>query len=116
MTAKAKWFVSSVLIAGVIVLAASAADWKSVGTTRFLVYLALTLLSATLKVRLPGIEGTISVSFLFLVAAAGQFNVLQCALIAAPAAVVQCLWRPKRKPAAVQVAFSAAVLILSVAA
>lgn len=116
MTSKAKAFITFVLLAGVVVLGLATRDWNTLQDVRFLLYLGLTIVAAALKVRLPRVEGTISVSFLFLVAATSQFNLLQGAVMAGLAAVTQCLWKPSRKPMAIQVAFSAAVLVLSLAA
>lgn len=116
MTSRAKTFITIVLLAGVVVLGLSTPEWKTVEDVRFLLYLGLTLLAATLKVRLPAVEGTISVSFLFLVAATTQFGLLQGVIMAGLAGATQCLWKPNRNAVPIQVAFSGAVLILSLAA
>jgi hypothetical protein len=111
----AKIYIAFVLLAAVAIAAVSLPSWQSNTTTQFVLCLVLTGLTATLKVRLPKMEGTISISFLLLLGAAEYFPLSEATVMAAAAAVVQCLWRPKHKPAFIQVAFSAAALVISVA-
>jgi hypothetical protein len=78
-------------------------------------YLLSSLVAAALKVKLPGLPNTMSAGFLLLLAAIVQLPEAEVAIIAVASAVVQCLWKPKRKPAGIQVAFSAATLVISAA-
>ena len=73
----------------------------------------LALLASTFKVRLPGLTGTISASFLFILIATAIFTFSETVLLAGSASIVQSLWKTKRTPKAVQVAFNAAVLSIS---
>lgn len=115
MTTKARLFIGSVLAAAGWVLTASLAGWRPADGMCFGVYLPVTLLLAAFKVRLPGVPGTISMSFLPLLVAIAQFAVAETVLMAGGAALVQCLWRPKHRPRLIQVLFSAGTLILSTA-
>ena len=80
---------------------------------KFLVLLLLTVVASTWKVRLPGLEGTISVNFVMLLAAAVELALPQAILVAAAGALVQCLWRPAKPPKMMPVVFSTAVLVIS---
>jgi len=82
----------------------------------YLVYCLVALLSSTLKVRLPGITGTISVNFLFVLIAIAVFTFSETVLLASAACIVQCLWRPKSRPRIVQVSFNVATLAISAGA
>jgi hypothetical protein len=115
MPTKAKLYISCVLTAGFGVLALSLPQLAAV-SPEFALFLALTAVAAALKVRLPQMQGTISVSFVFLLFAVTEYALAQVALIAVCAAVVQSYWRPRRRPTVVQVAFNAAALVLSAAA
>jgi len=77
------------------------------------VYCLLAWLSSTLKVRLPGITGTISVNFLFILIAIAVFTFSETVLLASVACIVQCLWRPRSRPRIVQVSFNVAALAIS---
>ena len=71
------------------------------------------LLTSTLKVRLPGITGTISMSFLFILIATAVFSFSETVLLAGTACIVQCFWKARRRPRIVQVSFNVAVLAIS---
>ncbi len=65
MCIKAKIFVAATTALGVMVLAIALGHWQSANLLRFSCYLLVAVLASSLKVRLPGIEGTMSVNFLF---------------------------------------------------
>jgi hypothetical protein len=113
MTTTSKVYISCILAAAIAVLVSCGPDWQLAGEPRFAIYLLLTVIAATLKVRLPRFDGTVSLSFLCLLVAVAQFQMIETVLMAIAAAVVQCLWRPKTKPRAIQIAFSAATLVIS---
>jgi hypothetical protein len=76
-------------------------------------FLVPALLGAMLKVRLPGIKSTISLNFLFTLISIALFTFAETVLLAGVTCVIQCLWRPRTRPTAVQVLFNAAVLEIS---
>jgi len=81
--------------------------------SNYLICFVLALLTSTLKVRLPGLTGTISVNFLFILISTAIFSFSETVLLAAVGSVVQCMWNTKRRPKALQVAFNVAVLSIS---
>lgn len=83
---------------------------------RYLSYLLLALLASTLKVRLPGITGTISVNFLFILIGIANFTESESLTLGGAAILIQCLWRTRCRPRSVQVAFNVAALTISIAA
>jgi len=80
---------------------------------RFLCYLVLALPASGLKVSVPGVTGTMSVLFLFLLAGIVELGLPQTLVIAATGALIQSYWQAKVRPRAVQVAFSVAVLVFA---
>jgi hypothetical protein len=79
----------------------------------FMCYFALALLTSSWKVRLPGLNGTISVNFLFVLIAIAAFSFTETVLLASAACVVQCLWRARKQPKLIQVAFNVSTLAIS---
>ena len=79
----------------------------------FMCYFALALLTSALKVRLPGITGTISVNFLFVLVATAVFSFSETVILASVACIVQCFWRARRRPKIAQVSFNVATLAIS---
>jgi hypothetical protein len=112
MPRAAKIYISLVLCSGAAVLLTAAESWSSAGLAQFTILLGLAAVSSTLKIRIPGIESTMSPNFAFLLVAMLCCNFSQVVAIALVAALVQSLWAAKRARV-VQVAFSAAALVLS---
>jgi hypothetical protein len=112
MSRKAKTYIALIICSGVLVLAFAAGSWSSTGLPQFLTFLGLAAISSTLKVRIPGIEGTMSPNFVFLVLGMVFCSFSEVIATTLVAALVQSLWTTKQ-PRLVQVAFSAAALVLS---
>ncbi len=83
---------------------------------RYYSYLLLAVLASTMKVRLPGITGTMSVNFLFVLIGIADFTLAETLTMGCLAILTQCLWRTKRTPRPVQVVFNVAALAASIAA
>src|SRR5260370_41850527 len=99
------------LLAGCLVFRAEFPDLP-----RYFSYLLLAVLASTMKVRLPGITGTISVNFLFILIGVADFTLAETLTMGCLAILMQCLWRSKSGPRLVQVAFNVAALAISIGA
>jgi hypothetical protein len=115
MTKMTQLYVGTTIAAGValVVSCLAAEDATTRHSGAYLVYCLLAWISSTLKVRLPGITGTISVNFLFVLIAISVFTFSETVLLTSVACVVQCLWRPKSRPKLVQVSFNVSTLAIS---
>ena len=80
---------------------------------RYLAYFSLACIAAMLKVRLPGLKGTISVNFVFILIAVVELSLAETVILAFVATLVQCLWRPKTRPSPIQVLFNASAVVIS---
>jgi hypothetical protein len=80
---------------------------------RYLACLSLACIASTMKVRLPGLHGTISVNFVFILMALTQLSLVETLTIAFAATVVQSLWRTKSRPKIVQVLFNTSTVLIS---
>jgi hypothetical protein len=112
MAQKAKAYIAVIICSGALVLAFAAGSWSSTSLRQFLTFLGLAALSSTFKVRIPGIESTMSPNFVFLVLGMVFCSFSELIAMTLAAALVQSLWTAKQ-PRLVQVAFSAAALVLS---
>jgi hypothetical protein len=83
-------------------------------STRFLCYLLLTILSSGLKVTLPGVTGTLSVSFLFILSGVVELGPLQTMVLGTGSALVQIYWHAKKRPPLYQVLFNLAVIAIAI--
>jgi len=80
----------------------------------YLACLSLALLTSTLKVTLPGVKGTISVAFFFVLFSVTQFTLPETVLLAAGASLVQCLWRPKKRVRTIEALFNVSSIAIAV--
>src|ERR1700686_1737757 len=114
MTNTAKLYAISIAVAGLALSTTFiAAGWAFPETPRFLILLALTSLAAILKVKLPTIEGSMSVLFVFLLIGVATMSLAQTLAMGSIATLLQCTWKPKRRLNPLQVVFNVAAVNLS---
>lgn len=113
MSRMAKAYIALVIVSGALLLMFAAGSWPSANLRQFTIYLGLAALASTLKVRIPGMESTMSPNFVFLLLGMVALPFSQVAVISLGAALAQSLWASSKRPRLVQVAFSAAALVIS---
>ncbi len=117
MATTAKIYIGSIvtlgfaLLAGCLLFQAQFPDLP-----RYFAYLLLAVIASTLKVRLPGITGTISVNFLFILIGIADFTMAETLTMGCIAILMQCIWRTKTRARLIQVAFNVAALAISIGA
>lgn len=114
MSTRAKTYIASIIGLGfaLIALALVQRDFQTPG--RFAAYSALALLGSTLKVRLPRVTGTISVSFLFILIGIAEFTFTETVVLGCTAALIQSLYRARITPKPVQILFNTACLAIAI--
>ncbi|MGA7337108.1 MAG: HD domain-containing phosphohydrolase [Candidatus Sulfotelmatobacter sp.] len=80
--------------------------WQSTDPVKFVCYLAAALLASSFKVTLPGIEGTLSMNFLFTLIGILEMSLPETLLIGVVSTLAQFYWRPVRKSKPVQLVFN----------
>src|SRR5256885_16752298 len=86
MTTKAKLYISWIAAVGLIVLVAGLSHWQSTGLPRLLAFLFLAMVLSTQKIRLPGMKGTMSLSFPFILVGIADFGLGETLLLGCTAA------------------------------
>jgi len=86
---------------------------RSENPLKFLCYLIIALAASRLKVNLPGITGTMSVNFLFLLLGVLELSFAETMALGCAAAVVQCFDRARPNP--IQVTFNVCSTALAIA-
>ncbi|HTW66414.1 MAG TPA: HD domain-containing phosphohydrolase [Bryobacteraceae bacterium] len=110
----ARTFIGLVACIGLVAVLGPLAAPGPVWSTRFVCYFVLALLSSGLKVSLPGVTGTLSVSFLFILAGMAELGPLQTMAIGIGSALVQIFWGAKKRPALHQVLFNLAAIAIAI--
>ena len=81
---------------------------------KFWTLLVIAVSTARLKVKLPGINGNMSVSLPFLLIAGAQLGMVAALLVALPSCAVQCLPRGGGKPKLLRMIFNLSTMALAV--
>src|SRR5689334_1503100 len=102
MSFRARIFITAVIVAGGLALARSLFLWRSQDLAGFLVYFVIALLVSGLKLQLPGVTGTISVCFFFVLIGIVSLDLPQVLVTGCAAVLVQYLWQATKKLQLVQ--------------
>jgi diguanylate cyclase (GGDEF)-like protein/putative nucleotidyltransferase with HDIG domain len=113
MSAAPRFFIAVVVLCGTIVLTYSVWHGRSENPLKFFCYLVIALAASRLKVNLPGITGTMSVNFLFLLLGVLELSLSEAMALGCAAVVVQCFDRDG--PIPIQVAFNVCSTALAIA-
>ena len=112
----AQLFIALVILSGFAVLAHAVLHAQSADHVRFVSFLLVACLSARLKVKLPGVTGSMSVNLPFILVALAEMNPSEALAVACFSTFVQCLPRATQKFNTVQAIFNFSNMALAVAA
>jgi diguanylate cyclase (GGDEF)-like protein/putative nucleotidyltransferase with HDIG domain len=108
MTLKAKLFLSLVIALGSVLLVRELGRLSFSNLFHFVSLFAVTLIASGLKVRVPGVTGTLSIYFLFLLIGMVRLTPSETLAIGLSATLMQCYWHAKKRPAWFQIWFNLA--------
>jgi diguanylate cyclase (GGDEF)-like protein/putative nucleotidyltransferase with HDIG domain len=106
MSTRTKLFVGITVSVGMVVLSSAFWHWQSADLTRFACYLIVAVLASGLKVQLPGIDGTMSVNFLFILLGVMELSLPETLAIGCAATFVQSIWQVRNRPDPIKVLFN----------
>src|ERR1700726_2667497 len=106
-------FIVSMALAGCICFGLALWQWQSNDPLKFVCYLIAALLASSLKVTLPGIEGTLSVNFLFTLLGILELSLPETLLIGLASTLAQFYWKPARQLKRVQLIFNVSQVTVS---
>jgi putative nucleotidyltransferase with HDIG domain len=109
----ARAFIAGLALAGWAFLFLSFAHWQTSDPVKFVCYLIAALLASSLKVGLPGIEGTLSVNFLFTLLGILELSLPETLAIGVASTLAQFYWRPARQIKRVQLVFNLSQVTVS---
>ena len=106
MSITARLWIATVSVAGAALLVHGLSLWSPHDLPRFFVYLLLAIPVSCLKVRLPGVTGTLSVTFLFALAGIVELGLPETLIMGVVCGVVQSYWHARNRPRFIQLAFN----------
>lgn len=108
-------FVALIVVSGLLLLGDAVLNAKQVPTAKFLAFLLVACVAARLRIKLPGVTGTMSVNLPFILMAAAEMNTAEALAVGFISTFFQCFARGK-KFNVIQVAFNCCAITLAVAA
>jgi len=114
MSSIAKIFITLVIVTGCLVLGSGLIQWRSDDLASFVIFLIIALLASGLKLRLPGVTGTISVSFFFVLIGIASLKLPQVLVVGCSSILVQYFWQSTKKLRAVQILFNIASVSIAI--
>jgi hypothetical protein len=106
-------FVALMVISGLLVLGDAVLNAKQVPVAKFLAFLLVACVAARLKIKLPGVTGTMSVNLPFILVAAAEMKTAEALAVGFISTFIQCLPKGK-KFNLVQTAFNCSTITLAV--
>jgi hypothetical protein len=114
--ASAKLYIALVIVAALCVFGFAIVNANLINFARLAAFLLVACLAARLKVKLPGITGTMSVNLPFILVAMAEMGLAEALLVGCISNLVQCLPRGGQKFNGLRVAFNFCVMALAVEA
>jgi diguanylate cyclase (GGDEF)-like protein/putative nucleotidyltransferase with HDIG domain len=106
MSSRARIFIGATALLGVWALSYALWHWQSVDLTRFICYLLVAVLASSLKIQLPGLDGTMSVNFLFILLSVLELNLPETLVIGCTATLAQCVLGTRQKRVPIKIIFN----------
>ena len=110
----AKAFISVLAVAAACSFTVAAVQWHQENALYFLLYLVVTTAASALKIKLPGVDGTMSVNFLFILWAVKGMSLGEALLLGIAAVVVQSFWKRSKRIQPVQFIFNLSQLTVAI--
>lgn len=114
MQLRAKLYIGSILATGAVCFTYAMASWTCRDPIHYLCHTLTAIIAAGLKVTLPGVSGTMSVSYVFVLLSLMDFSFPETTAVACLAILVQSLWRTRTRPRPLQVGFNLGSMTIAV--
>jgi diguanylate cyclase (GGDEF)-like protein/putative nucleotidyltransferase with HDIG domain len=113
MSLRAKSYVSVMIASSAVLLCYALTTSQMKDPARLAAYALAALFAAGLKVTLPGITGTMSVSYVFILIGIAELSLGEAVIIASLSTVLQSVWHARKRPKAIHLIFNAASISLA---
>src|SRR5271155_503607 len=109
-------FILLQVVIGIPLLPYALLHWNPENQLRFACFFGVALAASLFKVRLPGIEATMSPNFLFILVGILDLSFPETLLMGCFGGLIQTMWQSKPRPRFIQVIFNFANLAISITA
>lgn len=112
----ARAFIALVIALGVCVVGIAIQDGAKIHVPRLSLFLVIACAAARLKIKLPGLSGSMSVNLPFILLAVAEMGLLEALIVGCLSNLTQCLPGAKKKFNVAQAAFNVCTMALAVGA
>jgi hypothetical protein len=112
----ARIYIALIIVSGFLLLGDAVLNAPSLPTARFIALLAMAVLAARLRIKLPGLTGVMSVNLPFILLAAALTGTAEALTVGFVSTFAQCLPRERRKLNLMQITFNCCAITLAVGA
>jgi diguanylate cyclase (GGDEF)-like protein/putative nucleotidyltransferase with HDIG domain len=116
LSSPATLFILLQVVVGIPLLPYALLHWHPESELRFACFFGVALAASLFKVRLPGIEATMSPNFLFILVGILDLSYPETLLMGCFGGLVQSIWQSKPRPRLIQILFNFANLSISITA
>ena len=116
LSSPATLFILLQVVIGMPLLPYALLHWHPESELRFACFFGVALAASLFKVRLPGIEATMSANFLFILVGILDLSYPETLLMGCFGGLVQSIWQSKPRPRLIQILFNFANLSISITA
>src|SRR5271165_3247313 len=113
---RASAFIALQVVLGFPMVLYAILHWHPEDSLRFAGFFALAMAASIFKVRLPGIEATMSANFVFILVGILDFSFPETLMIGCLGGLAQSIWQANPRPRPIQMLFNFANLSLSIGA
>ncbi|PWU01185.1 MAG: hypothetical protein C5B51_23495 [Terriglobia bacterium] len=106
MSSIAKLYIGLIITVGLICFMVAISGWSCAEPARYVSYLAIALLASVFKVHLPGITGTMSVNYVFILLGIMELSYSETILLGCAAIAMQTGWRAANRTRFVHLLFN----------
>jgi hypothetical protein len=112
----ARIYIALIIVSGFLLLGDAVLNAPSLPTPRFIALLAMAVLAARLRIKLPGVTGVMSVNLPFILLAAALTGTAEALTVGFVSTFAQCLPREKQKLNVMQITFNCCAITLAIGA
>ncbi len=113
LPAKARTYIIAMTLLGLGVLALAGANWSTPDLLQYGGLLVVGIFCSGMKVSVPGVSGTLSLTFLFVLFGVVELNRPETVIMGALLTLLQCFWNQSKRPRPIQVMFNVAAMALA---
>ncbi len=111
---KARVYIALTVALASGVLAWNLSNWESPDLLKFGSFLMVAIFSSGMRISVPGITGTLSLTFLFVLFGVVELTPAETVALGGLVTIVQCYWNQPKRPRLAKVAFNVATMVLAI--